>query len=183
MYLCVALVIGIHILSRASRQVQVLAGVMTLTLAGGDAFHLVPRMIAAATGAEARLLRALGLGKFVASITMTVFYVLLWHIGSLLFSPAAAAAWTAVVYVLAALRIALCFMKQNRWFDEAPPVDWAVYRNIPFLLLGAAVAALFGAHARERFRVWAGCGSRLCSALRFTCRWCSGQAGTASWVC
>lgn len=149
LYLCVALGFGVYLLYDASKQVQVLAGVMALVLACGDAFHLVPRIIAAATDAESRLTRALGFGKFITSITMTVFYMLLWHVGVVLFSLEAASAWTAVVYVLAALRVALCLFPKNRWFDEAPPLDWAVYRNIPFLLLGGVVAALFFAHARE----------------------------------
>jgi hypothetical protein len=149
LYLCVALGFSVYILSGASRQAQVLTGVMALVLAGGDAFHLVPRIIAAQTGAEKRLSRALGFGKFITSITMTVFYVLLWHIGILLFTPQVSPVWTAVVYILATMRVALCFFPQNRWFDEETPVNWAVYRNIPFLLLGGAVAVLFFAHGRE----------------------------------
>ena len=148
LYLCAALITGLYILSQATQQVQFLAGIMALGLAGGDAFHLVPRIIAAVTGSERKLQKALGFGKFVTSITMTVFYALLWHIGVLLFSPEAAAFGTAIVYALAAMRIGLCFSRRNRWFDEAPPVNWAVYRNIPFVLLGGAVALLFGLNAQ-----------------------------------
>jgi len=148
LYLCAALGTGLYVLSRASQPAQVLSGVMALVLFSGDAFHLVPRIAAVATGARRRLFKALGFGKLAASLTMTVFYVLLWHTGLLLFAPAAAPAWTILVYALAILRIALCLAPQNRWFDEAAPPDWAVYRNVPFLLLGLFVTVLFAAHAQ-----------------------------------
>jgi hypothetical protein len=150
LYLLIALAIGVYILSRATQPSQVLAGIMALVLAGGDAFHLVPRIIAAAeAGAERRLNKALGFGKFITSITMTVFYMLLWHIGILLYAPAGAPYYTAVAYALAAVRIGLCLSKQNRWSDEDPPLGFAVYRNIPFVLLGTMVTVLFGVHAQN----------------------------------
>lgn len=147
-YLCLALSIGVFILRNASKGVQTLAGVMALVLAFGDMFHLAPRIAAAMTGAEERLRKAMGLGKLITSLTMTIFYVLLWHIGVSLFPFASARDWTAVIYALAASRVILCFSSQNRWYGETPPVNWAIYRNIPFLLLGAAVAVLFCVHAQ-----------------------------------
>ncbi|HWR24569.1 MAG TPA: hypothetical protein VN366_13915 [Feifaniaceae bacterium] len=147
-YLCLALFIGVLILQNASGRVQTLAGIMALILAGGDMFHLLPRIAAAVTGDGRRFQKAMGLGKLVTSLTMTVFYVLLFHIGAMLFPFASARAWTAVIYALAASRIALCFFSQNRWYDEKPPVSWAVFRNIPFVLLGVAVAVLWGVQAQ-----------------------------------
>lgn len=40
----------------------VLYGVLTLTLCGGDAFHLVPRIIRAAKGSNEKIKRQLGIG-------------------------------------------------------------------------------------------------------------------------
>jgi len=148
-YLGLALAIGIYILRGATQQAQLLAGTMALVLAAGDAFHLVPRIAASIKGSEQGLQKALAFGKLVTSLTMTVFYVLLWHVGILMFSPANALGWTAVVYALAALRIALCLSKKNGWYDNKPPMNWAVYRNIPFLLLGIMVAVLFGVYAQN----------------------------------
>ena len=52
----------------------VLYGILTLTLCGGDAFHLVPRIIRAVRGSDEKIKRQLGIGLQVSSVTMTVFY-------------------------------------------------------------------------------------------------------------
>ncbi len=148
-YLCLALTIGVFILTNASKWVQTLAGVMAFVLAFGDMFHLAPRIAAAVTGEEQQLRKAMGLGKLITSLTMTIFYVLLWHIGVSLFPFASVRDWTAVIYALAASRVMLCFSKQNCWYGEEPPVNWAIYRNIPFLLLGIAVGILWGVQAQS----------------------------------
>ncbi len=144
LYLAAAFCIGLALAyAGAGNPARLLAGVMALVLACGDAFHLVPRTIAAVTRQEERLRGALGRGKQITSITMTVFYVLLWHVGLMLFQPPNGARWSCPVYLLAAARILLCLLPQNRWQDRFPLVNWAIWRNIPFFLLGGAVCALF----------------------------------------
>lgn len=144
LYLAAALLIGGWLLlTGGGGPARILAGVMALVLACGDAFHLIPRVLVIRSGEEEKLRPALGLGKQITSITMTFFYLLLWHLGLLLFAPAGAGGWTLLVYLLAASRIVLCLLPQNRWSERYPPVRWAVWRNIPFFLLGAAVAVLF----------------------------------------
>jgi len=134
-YLLTALVIGV----RALFEAKFLLASMALVLALGDAFHLIPRMLSAL--GRGGLERALGFGKLAASVTMTIFYVLLWHRGAphSPFPPV----WTTAVYTLAAFRIGLSLFPENRWYDDAPSVGWAVARNAPFLLQGLAVAALY----------------------------------------
>ena len=58
----------------------ILYGILTLTLCGGDAFHLIPRIIRAVRGSNDKIKRQLGIGLQVSSITMTVFYILLMYI-------------------------------------------------------------------------------------------------------
>jgi uncharacterized membrane protein YbaN (DUF454 family) len=143
-YLIAALAIGVFLLATgAGNAVRMLVGAMAIILAGGDAFHLIPRMLAVLWGESPQLTRAMGLGKLVASLTMTVFYVLLWRVGQLIFNfyPGH---WTTLLYFLALLRIVLCFLPQNRWYDPAPPVRWGVYRNIPFVIIGVMTAVLYG---------------------------------------
>lgn len=144
-YLGAATFLGFTLLLSASgNSIRLLAGVMTLVLAGGDAFHLVPRIIVIRTGRkEEQLHQLLGRGKQIASITMTIFYVLLWQIGLLLFSPNDIKLWSYLVYILAAVRIFLCLLPQNKWTERYPPGNWGIWRNIPFFLQGMLVAGLF----------------------------------------
>lgn len=131
-YLLSAFTIGIYLLRTGNSSVRILAGSMALVLAIGDSFHLLPRICAILTGKEERLTKALGIGKLITSITMTVFYLFLWQIGLLLFLPDASFLLSLPVYILAILRILLCLLPQNRWTDRYPPVRFGIYRNIPF---------------------------------------------------
>lgn len=147
LYLTAALILGLTLLLYSSgNSVRTLAGVMALVLVGGDAFHLVPRILVIRTGREEQLQRALGIGKQVTSITMSLFYLLLWQIGILIFSPKDISGWSNSVYALTTLRIFLCLLPQNKWQERYPPVIWGVLRNIPFFLQGALVAGLFFLH-------------------------------------
>ena len=165
LYLLAAACIGIGLLLHHAGTAGLLSGVMALVLAGGDAFHLIPRMIVSVSGNKERMNKPLGIGKLVTSITMTLFYVLLWHVGLLIFAPTSAWKWTVLVYILAGLRIVLCLFKQNGWTCKDPSVRWAVLRNIPFLLLGMMTAVLFlrfqtGRRASSPYV--AGCCVKLC---------------------
>lgn len=60
---------------------------MAVVLSSGDSFHLIPRVYALlTTGLEANAF-ALGLGKLITSITMTVFYVILYFILESVWQP------------------------------------------------------------------------------------------------
>lgn len=143
-YLAAGATLGLTLLfSAADNLPRLLAGVMALVLVGGDAFHLTPRVVAIKTGKEEPLRSLLGRGKQVTSITMTVFYLLLYELGLLLFPLENIGLWSYTVYSLAAIRIVLCLLPQNEWRAVAPPYLWGIWRNIPFFLLGAAVAGLY----------------------------------------
>ena len=86
----------------------VLYGILTLTLCGGDAFHLVPRIIRAVRGTSDKIKRQLGIGLQVSSITMTVFYIILMYIWKLTFPEfTIPVAIEAIVWISAVVRIGL----------------------------------------------------------------------------
>ncbi|MDD4797045.1 MAG: hypothetical protein PHO66_04695 [Eubacteriales bacterium] len=143
-YLAAVVLLGLALLAGAAgNTARLLAGAMALVLAGGDACHLAPRILVIKTGNEERFRRALGRGKQVASITMTVYYLLLWQIGLLVFAPENIKGWSYTVYLLAAVRIVLCLLRQNKWEQRHPPLLWGLWRNLPFFLQGVVVAGLY----------------------------------------
>jgi len=150
-YLISVITIGILTIrgSRGNRQF-LLFGWMAVVLGAGDSFHLVPRALALCTTGLESYTVPLGLGKWITSVTMTVFYVLLYYVWRHRYEIEGRGGLTAAVYGLAGLRIALCMMPQNRWFSTEAPLSWGIYRNIPFALLGLLVIVLFYGSVKER---------------------------------
>lgn len=143
-YLISVITIGI-LMIRGSRGVGQfhLFGWMAVVLGAGDAFHLIPRALALCTTGLDNYTVALGLGKWITSVTMTIFYVLLYHVWRRRYRISGGGGLTAAVYLLAGLRIVLCMMPQNQWLSTQAPLSWGIYRNIPFALLGLVVIVLF----------------------------------------
>ena len=80
LYLGFALIAGLTMLTKGKSPLVKKTGLMAALLGAGDSFHLVPRSYALWTlGLEANA-AALGIGKFITSITMTVFYVILYYV-------------------------------------------------------------------------------------------------------
>ena len=150
-YLVTVITLGILMIrnSRGEKQ-YLLYGVMAVTLGCGDAFHLVPRAIALCTTGLEHYTAALGIGKLVTSVTMTLFYVLLYYVWRARYQVNGQKETISAVWVLALARIALCLMPQNAWTSAAPPLSWGIYRNIPFTILGVLIVVLFYRSAREK---------------------------------
>lgn len=150
-YLVTVITLGILMIrgSKGRRQ-YLLYGVMAVTLGCGDAFHLVPRAIALCTTGLEHYTAALGIGKLVTSVTMTLFYVLLYYVWRARYQVSGQTGTTAAVWVLALVRIALCLMPQNAWTSANPPLSWGIYRNIPFTILGVLIVVLFYRSAKEK---------------------------------
>lgn len=143
-YLITAFSIGLFLLITMNDNIlRLLSSIMAFILVGGDFFHLLPRIQTILSKDEARFRRALGKGKKITSITMTLFYVLMWHLGLIIKVPSYGEILTILVYALALIRISLCLLPQNKWDDRYPPLKWGILRNIPFFILGLVVAYLF----------------------------------------
>ena len=149
-YLATVLTLGVTMIrkSRGDRQF-LLFGIMAVTLGAGDAFHLVPRALALCTTGLDSYTAALGAGKLITSVTMTAFYVLLYYVWRLRYQVQGKNGLTAAVWLLAAARAALCLFPQNEWLSADAPLSWAIWRNIPFALLGMLVIVLFYREARR----------------------------------
>ena len=149
-YLVSVITIGILMIRgcKGSHQFK-LFGLMAVVLGTGDSFHLIHRALALCTTGLENFTVPLGLGKWITSVTMTVFYVLLYYVWRERYRVKGSNGLTAAVYGLAAVRVILCMMPQNQWLSDGSPLSWGIYRNIPFALMGLLIIVLFYRSAKE----------------------------------
>lgn len=143
-YLTTVITLGILMIkgSKGNKQ-HLLFGIMAVVLGAGDSFHLIPRALALCTTGLESYTVALGTGKFITSITMTFFYILLYYVWRLRYHIVGKHGITIMVYLLAVVRIVLCLFPQNAWTSADAPLSWGIYRNIPFAVMGVLIIVLF----------------------------------------
>ncbi len=122
----------------------ILYGILTLTLCGGDAFHLVPRIKRAVWGSNERIKKQLGIGLQVSSITMTAFYIILMYIWRFTFPEyKVPVIIEAIIWISAIVRMVICLFPQNNWCIEEGNRTLSVIRNAVFAVTGIGVILLY----------------------------------------
>lgn len=143
-YLITVVTLGFIMIKRSEGNKQyLLFGIMAVTLGFGDAFHLVPRAVALCTTGLDNYTVPLGVGKLITSITMTIFYVLMYYAYRERYRISGKSSLTIGVWTLAIARIILCLFPQNGWISADAPLAWGIYRNIPFTILGIIIVVLY----------------------------------------
>lgn len=141
LYLIVTTTLGCVIIAKSKKNINfILFGITTLTLVFGDAFHLIPRIFAA-IDKTGDYTASLGIGTLITSITMTMFYLMLYFFYSKRYDFKNVCLATAMT-ALSVIRIALCLLPQNDWTGESP-IIYGIYRNIPFVIMGIITVILF----------------------------------------
>ncbi|MBQ6175404.1 MAG: hypothetical protein IJK28_12375 [Clostridia bacterium] len=140
-YLLYAVAAGLWILNRRRDAIGRLMGCAVLILGLGDAFHLVPRVLNYFVSGD--FTAWLGVGKLVTSVTMTVFYLLLYLLWLRVYGEKEDRRMTAAIVALTVIRIVLCLFPQNRWLENESDVLWGVIRNVPFVALGCVIVWLY----------------------------------------
>lgn len=149
LYLCFALSAGLTMLIKGSTPLVKKAGLMATLLGAGDSFHLIPRSYALwTTGLEANAV-ALGIGKFVTSITMTIFYLILYYIWRERYQIKNQYYLTVIMWALSILRIAFCLLPQNQWLVYHQPLLFGILRNIPFAIMGIIIIVIFTQESKK----------------------------------
>ena len=117
----------------------ILYGILTLTLCGGDAFHLVPRIIRAVCGSSDKIKKQLGIGLQISSITMTAFYIILMYIWKFTFPGfTIPVIIEVIIWISAIVRIVICMFPQNNWCTDEGNMKLSVIRNSVFAVTGNA---------------------------------------------
>lgn len=142
-YLIFALLAGIIFLSKGTDTRFLLFGIMTLVLCFGDAFHLIPRIIKNIKGESEKVKWWMNLGNLITSITMTIFYIILFYLWvelnpTIRFSKIIPIA----IWVTTISRIVLCLLPQNKWFSGGN-FKMSAIRNLVFCATGFIMILLF----------------------------------------
>ncbi len=141
-YLLSVGIMGIILVS-GDDAVTFLWGVMALVLVVGDTFHLNPRILEMFVGSNKEIMRRKGRGKMIASITMSVFYALMYAVGGVLYIDNPVGDVGIIMTILLIFRVVLCVLPYNGWDKKHPNRRLAILRNIPLLLQGILVFILY----------------------------------------
>lgn len=143
LYLIAGLAISIYILIKSKKKTPyILFGIMGLVLVFGDSFHLVPRIINSWELGGDNIYTYLGIGKLVTSITMTIFYIILYWFFKIRYQKKTPLYLDITLYLLAVVRIVLCLLPMNDWTNKDAPYLWGIYRNIPFVIMGIMMVVI-----------------------------------------
>lgn len=144
------LVIGLGI--RLLLEEDILAktyGIMAIILGAGDGFHLIPRILAHLTkNGFTQYAASLSWGKFVTSITMTIFY-LLFYLYYRQITQDKNKKKDIFVLLLILIRTILVLMPQNLW-GGTESYSFSIIRNIPFSILGLSLILWTWKYRREK---------------------------------
>lgn len=146
-YLLFVIISGIIMIRKSKTKFGLLLGFATVTLGLGDAFHLVPRVMNYFI--ETDLTLFLGIGKLVTSLTITIFYMLLyWAYES--YYEKESDELNLVLGLLVITRIILCMLPGNDWINNNDNLTYAIIRNVPFIIIGITMIYLFYKQRKEK---------------------------------
>ncbi len=149
LYLGFAITAGLIMLIKGNQPLVKKFGLMAVLLGAGDSFHLVPRSYALWTAGLEANAAALGIGKLITSVTMTIFYLILFYIWRERYKIKDGKKLTVTMWTLAVLRVALCMLPQNQWLAYRQPLLFGVLRNIPFAIIGVIIIVIFAHEAKK----------------------------------
>jgi len=119
-------------------------------LAFGDSFHVGARTAAyfmpGGLNASIRVFGAIvpvvGWSSLVTAVTITIFY-LFFLVAWIVRAPKGFSPAVYSLFTIAGIRLGLLVLPENQWHQPVPVQPWAIIRNLPLILLGLGVAALF----------------------------------------
>ena len=141
-YLLFDIIAGIIFLNYGYKKLFILYGILSLVLGFGDAFHLIPRVVKNINGESDRVKWWMNFGLVVTSITMTIFYVILFYIWKLQYNKSINIIITLSIWITVLLRITICLLPYNKWFTGGNK-KLSLFRNIVFVITGIIEIILF----------------------------------------
>lgn len=129
-------------ISRNRDKAIIIFGFMGLLLGFGDSFHLIPRIIAHLTTGLNNYSFALGIGKLITGITMTIFYYLIYRFYTIKTGRNSNKLHLTILSLIA-IRFFMLALPGNGWQLNGNTLFYGILRNIPFTILGILIVYLF----------------------------------------
>jgi len=143
LYLLAVFYLGVKLVRKRNENVLFLIfGLMALTLGFGDMFHLIPRVVGHLTTGLEDYTFYLGLGKAITSYTMVIFYLLVLYAYEKRFNDKNNIT-RVIIISLMIIKTVLSILPQNEWLTNGATLEFQIIRNIPFVLIGIYLVALF----------------------------------------
>ncbi len=145
MYLISVIAISIAIIQKGiqrQNKAAILFGTMGFLLGFGDSFHLIPRIFAHLTTGLEDFKTALGIGKLITGITMTIFYYIIYRYYVLLTNQKNNSVHIAIL-ILMVIRFGLLALPGNDWLNNGTNLLYGILRNVPFAIMGGIIVTLF----------------------------------------
>lgn len=136
---------GLHTKNKATA----IFGIMGLLLGIGDSFHLIPRIIGHLTTGLQDYQTALGIGKLITGITMTIFYFILLKYLEETTQEKSKSVNISIISLMI-IRFALLFLPGNDWLNNGTDLTFGIIRNIPFLIIGIIIVVLFFQKGKQK---------------------------------
>lgn len=149
-YLTINLFIGgyLHSNSPGNRYYKVF-GNLAYSLGLADAIYLIPRLYAILTTGIEDNLKAVGWGRLGNSIFITFFFMILYDAYNIRFNKKYNKSLNFTIYILGFIRIVICLLPGNEWFNLTTSTTYAIARVIPLGLMGLLLMLVTYLHGKR----------------------------------
>lgn len=142
-YTATSFILGSIVIIKSISFYQFLAGSAGILLGFANIFLLVIKVAIKDNTDVENFAKPLSFANKMNAAIMSLMYVMLWKIGLIslrVFLPL----WISLLmYILAGIRILLCFGYHNKNLELKVPLQWILLRNIPYFIQNIMVIGLF----------------------------------------
>ena len=124
-------------------------GYFTVILGVADLSYLIPRMYALLTTGIEENIRFIGWGRMSNSIIITFLFLILYEITNKRYSKKHNVPLNKTFYFFTIIRIVLCLMPPNNWFEMIPNSVFSLIRFIPLAVMGLLLMIIIYIHSKR----------------------------------
>ena len=149
-YLMIVILMGSYMLKNSvGIKYHKIFGSLALSLSLADGIYIIPRMYAVLTTGIEDNLRVIGWGRMGNAIIITIFFLILYDAYNERFNKQNNKALNKTFFVLAIIRIILCVLPGNKWFELTPSSTYALIRFMPLAIMGLLLIIIMYIHSMK----------------------------------